>query len=927
MKTGFFKRFISGSLATLMIVAAMMTGAQAKVFDDVNTDEHFAELIVILTDIGIIKGTGETEFSPDDSVSREQMALFLFRLMIGNDNAGGINTTPFTDLYDDTYSGAISWANASGYILGTSATTFEPTEGIMLQDAMAMLVRALGHSSVQMNNGYPWTYIDAAVKLGLDKGLEDLSYTKELTRSEVAAVIYNALTAEYLIPRTASNGMTFYESTTIIERVFGYDIDESVIVATNDFAIEGADTVTKDGYVTVRTEDGLITVKFEELGLSGEADDHLGKSVKLVYKRDDKTKLVSVLGCTELGKAESAETITVGKNNAHIEIGGVKYQVVETLSDALATNANELLVWAYDRDGELSQVTSNADLAAMLGAFDATLLFDDRDSATADRLIIKPYAFGQLQISGGKVNLAGNMKEADLTMINPDKAEHGDWVLYYFNDTHDTLEMAAVLPVTESATVSRLTASTVTIGGKRYTLGNELLGISAASVRDQLRVGEKVRAVIYGDAVLAVDASSTSVFAPSRYLIAKSGTTPVFSGGKFGYVMEAVIDGVTETIFVTNSSVDAGDVYRFVTDAAGTYTLIPADITGGVIDSGNDQFVQSNDDNDEIAFIIGEADGTTIVKSGSYYALSQGDADAVSSTGADESSIRFVTDKNTMIIVKKDGVYSVAKGVYASTVTIADGASVTAVFDNEVGSVETLRYLYISDGALGSIDASASGVKIIERTGSELIDDEIFYIYSVLNLATGKVESMMSESASLIVGKNYLTSMDGLISVTEASVTNGVVTGHTAGTITLGGSTYALADDALIYTLNADDEVVSVKLSDTYMHNVEIIVSGDKVQAVILLDKADFTVSHEAGTLTVTARDNLSDADSYALTKLVLLDTEEETETEIDIEDIRTERVDGERFAFRFSHTLEAGTYVLTFQVNGVSFEEMFIIA
>jgi len=59
----------------------------------------------------------------------------------------------------------------------------------------------------------------------------------------------------------------------------------------------------------------------------------------------------------------------------------------------------------------------------------------------------------------------------------------------------------------------------------------------------------------------------------------------------------------------------------------------------------------------------------------------------------------------------------------------------------------------------------------------------------------------------------------------------------------------------------------------------------------------------------------------------VFFGSEEETETEIDIEDIRTERVDGERFAFRFSHTLEAGTYVLTFKVNGVSFEEMFIIA
>ena len=130
----------------------------------------------------------------------------------------------------------------------------------------------------------------------------------------------------------------------------------------------------------------------------------------------------------------------------------------------------------------------------------------------------------------------------------------------------------------------------------------------------------------------------------------------------------------------------------------------------------------------------------------------------------------------------------------------------------------------------------------------------------------------------------------------------------------------------LIYKLNADDEVVSVKLSDTYMHNVEIIVSGDKVQAVILLDKADFSASHEAGTVTVTARDNFSDADSHALTKLVRFDTETETGTEIDIESIRTEVVDGERFAFRFSHTLEAGTYVLTFRVNGVSFEELFIV-
>lgn len=921
-----FKRFISGSLATLMIVAAMMTGASAKSYEDVTSRDPYAEQIEILSDIGVIKGTTDTEFSPDAPVTREQMAMLLFRLMIGNDNAGKINTTAFTDLYDDTYNGAISWANASGYILGTSSETFAPREGIMLQDAMTMLVRALGHDSAQMNLGYPWTYIDAAVRLGLDAGLEDLSYTDKLTRAEVAAVLYNALTAEYLIPRTASNGMTFYESTTIIERVFGYDIDESIIVATNNYAIEGASTVTKDGYVTVRTEDGLITVKFEELGIDGTADAALGKNFKLVYKTDEKTRLVTVLGCTELGKSESAETITVGKNNSYIEIGGVKYQVVETLSDALSTNANELLVYAYSASGELTPITTNAGLAALLGAYDATLYFDEKASDVADRLIIKSYAFGKLEIEGGKVNLAGNMKESDLTIINPDKAVDDDYVLYYFNDEHDVLELAAVLPVTESGLVSRLTETTVTIGGTRYKLGNELLGITAADVRAHLTVGEKVRAVLYGDAVVAVASSSTSIFAPSQYLIAKSATTPVFMNGKFGYVMEAIIGGTTETIFVTNSSVTAGDVYRYTTDAAGSYTLIPATVSGGVISSGNSEFVQSNSQNDEIAFMIDTADGTTITKTGSYYALSKGGADAVSSTGLSESAMNFVTSKDTVIIAKNGDTYAVSKGVYTSTITIADGASVTAVFDNEVGGIETLRYLYISDGSLGSIDSTASSVKILAITGSEMIDNKIYYIYSVLNMATGKVESMMSTDPSLIEGANYLTGIDGLITTNAASVANGVITGYTGGTITLDGTTYTLASDALIYKLTADDKVEAIQLSDTYMGNVEIITKGDEVTAVVLLHKARFSAAYEAGTVTVTSRDSLTTADSFALTSLEKLN-EDADPTVIDLTGVTPESVSGETFTFRFTKTLEAGTYLLTFTVNGVSFLAQLVIA
>lgn len=149
------KKSLSVSLAALLVAGNMAAGIQAVSYGDVGTENAFSEQIGLLSDIGVIIGTGENEFSPDDNVTREQMALLLFRLMIGKDTAGSLNTTSFTDLYDDTYSGAISWANASGYIIGTSDSTFEPTGGITMQDAMTMIVRALGHSNDTMNKGYP----------------------------------------------------------------------------------------------------------------------------------------------------------------------------------------------------------------------------------------------------------------------------------------------------------------------------------------------------------------------------------------------------------------------------------------------------------------------------------------------------------------------------------------------------------------------------------------------------------------------------------------------------------------------------------------------------------------------------------------------------------------------------------------------------
>lgn len=928
---GSLKKIISGSLAALMIAGVMSTGISAKSFSDVKDSDDYADEIGILSDIGVIVGTSENEFSPDEKVTREQMALLLFRLMVAKSNAGSLNTSPFTDLYDETYHGAISWANASGYILGTSATTFEPTAGITLQDAMTMIVRALGHSNATMNNGYPWTFIDAAVKLDLDSGLENVKYTEELTRAQVACILYNALSADYLIPRTTSSGVTYFETSTIMEKVFGYEIADSVLVATNNYALAGLETVAKDGYVTIKNEDGYFTVNFEDLGIEGTADDNIGKCMKVVYKNDSSSRLVTVLGATETGRTLNVDSIAVeDEEYSYVEIAGTKYQVVSTLSEAHSTNSNELLVYVYGNNGELRKLSSNRELADILGAYDAKLIFDNKKSSVADRLILKPYKYSQLVIKNDKINIAGNNKSEDLTIYNPDKAVNGDYVLYYFNEGNKTLEIGAALEFSKSGTVTRLSSETATIGGVKYTLGNEGLGISAASIKAQLTVGEKVRVIAYNGAILTVDTSEESVSAASKYLVAESNVTPVFTGTKFKYVITANIAGESTSIFVTNESVNAGEVYRYTVDASDNYTLIPAEINLGVIDSGNGKFVQSSSSNNELAFIIDSANNTTITGGTSHYTISKGSASAVSSTGLSESSINFVTDKDSTIVVNNGaGEYSVYSGIYSSTITINDGAYVVAVFRNEVGTIETLRYLYISDGSLGEVDSTEEIVKVLEDQGSEIgDDDEIYHVYLVLNMTTGEIETMRSLESGLVVGNNYKIRVDGLISGNTESLTSGVVTGYTGTTITIHGSTYKLDSDVVMVALDAEENTSSdVSMSDIYLGNVEIIVKDSKVISIVLLGSASFAAEFNSNVVTLTAVEPMAAVNASAIEITGIKNSDGEAVT---IPSSTVNVTNQNDFAFTVTLpgevSLEDGQYVISFEIDGHDFEAEFIV-
>ena len=90
---------------------------------------------------GLIYGTETTLFAPDEALTRGQFVAILWR-QLGCPAPKGEN--PFTDLTQDYYKDAITWAAENKVVYGRSATTFDPDCAITRQELTTMFYRYVG---------------------------------------------------------------------------------------------------------------------------------------------------------------------------------------------------------------------------------------------------------------------------------------------------------------------------------------------------------------------------------------------------------------------------------------------------------------------------------------------------------------------------------------------------------------------------------------------------------------------------------------------------------------------------------------------------------------------------------------------------------------------------------------------------------------
>lgn len=167
-------------------------------FADVPQTNWFADAVRYVTGKSLMNGTSTTAFSPNENMSRAMLATVLYRMSgetaEADSSFGDVSASAY-------YAAAVNWASSKGIVNGTGADAFSPNASITREQLAAMLYRYAGEPSVSADlSAYTDTvdispYASKAVEWCVAKGiLSGKSATRlapqdTATRAECAAML------------------------------------------------------------------------------------------------------------------------------------------------------------------------------------------------------------------------------------------------------------------------------------------------------------------------------------------------------------------------------------------------------------------------------------------------------------------------------------------------------------------------------------------------------------------------------------------------------------------------------------------------------------------------------------------------------------------------------------------------------------------
>lgn len=221
MKSQTAKIFTPVLILTLVaiIVAAVIIGTSknAAAFDDVQDNAWYADAVTYCSEEGIIQGTSEGTFSPDQTMTRAMLATVLYRMS----SSPQVNTTPaFTDTKAGVwYSNAIAWAAENNIIQGLGNNIFGVDNPVQREQIATILWRYSGspasdeaviYTDSAAISSWAATAISWARSNKIINGRENNNFAPQenTTRAEVAMILYNYLEQRKTVDNNQNNNPT-----------------------------------------------------------------------------------------------------------------------------------------------------------------------------------------------------------------------------------------------------------------------------------------------------------------------------------------------------------------------------------------------------------------------------------------------------------------------------------------------------------------------------------------------------------------------------------------------------------------------------------------------------------------------------------------------------------------------------------------------
>lgn len=586
------KKTLAVVLAFAMILS--MGAISTFAYSDVEAGTKTDEAVTILSNLNILKGYEDGTFKPDETVTRAEMAAIICRTLGYESQAeSSKGTTVFNDVAGDHWaSGYVNVAQAQGIINGYGNGQFGPEDKVTYEQAVKMIVSALGYDLVAaQKGGYPTGYLAVASAEGITKNANG-KVGDPAKRSSIAILTYNSLEVRLMDQTswsTGSDGDKYGKlDDTILSKYLEVDKYEGVVTATPATNTAGTTydstkkpeatigSAKKVEYINGKLEKTAVSPQVAKAG-KVDTDGLLGKYVVAYIGEDDATgddtifaialnenkNTVTKLSATQLVDSDekygdAATTNTIG----YKAIGSTKIQDLTVAAGAKVTK-NFANVSSSDFTKQ-----NTAELKAIVGRGGVIeLICNDNDSeieyinviSYAREAVVEKvkeangvYKFDCYKGSLPRIDTEDKDKKyiiyKDGEVVDAKALAANDTINYFSVSSDDNYQIfyASSKTVTGAVSSYDTTENNVTIGGVDYDLSS-FSGLTAAKLS-----GEEGTFYLNVDGQIAHNETAPTQSGKYAYALAVYDETTGVNTGS--YIQVALADGTVAEYKISDTA-------------------------------------------------------------------------------------------------------------------------------------------------------------------------------------------------------------------------------------------------------------------------------------------------------------------------------------------------------------------------------------